>query len=98
MRQLTVGQRCKRRATMNSGPASAPIVCSRSIPASRKLMLRPRLTALSLIAGLAIFAWIPTTLSDAQTAATGAITGVVSDPTGAVVENAKVTVTSEAIG
>jgi hypothetical protein len=50
------------------------------------------------MAALAIFGWISNTPSEAQTAATGAIAGVVTDPTGAVVENAKITVRSETTG
>jgi Carboxypeptidase regulatory-like domain len=41
---------------------------------------------------LALFNWVP--VSSAQTAATGALTGIVTDPSGAVIPNVKVVATS----
>src|SRR4051812_46310288 len=71
------------------------IACSESTPAITSRTARLRLAALAAVAAFVLLSAIP---SVTQTSETGAITGVVTDPSGAIVANAKITVTSEGTG
>src|SRR5438067_2075063 len=56
------------------------------------------LSAFICLTGLLAIWWTCLPLSQAQTAASGAISGTVTDPSGAVVEGAKITATNNATG
>jgi hypothetical protein len=91
-------QMMQRRAFMNSGLGSALVDNSGWTPVTTVPRLGRQLTRFGLMSALLILGGMYATPSLAQTAATGAIAGVVTDPSGAVVENAKIVVRSETTG
>ena len=76
---------------------SGDLTCSVSTIATGSVTSRRRFTLLSTMVALAVCILLSAT-SGAQTAATGAIAGVITDPSGASVANANVKITSEETG
>ena len=76
---------------------SSDLTCSVSTIATGSVTSRRRFTLLSTMVALAVCILLSAT-SGAQTAATGAIAGVITDPSGASVANANVKITSEETG
>src|SRR5215467_12200464 len=76
---------------------SSDLTCSVSTIATGSVTSRRRFTLLSIMVALAVCVFLSAN-SGAQTAATGAIAGVITDPSGASVANANVKITSEETG